>query len=447
MRIFSQNATKREEVSDSDYKKGAASLGKDPLNTTRWYFNSLLRTADLKKSEIDEKVKTAESKAKLETTDKAEQELNNAASVKIASIDISEQKKAESENESATSTNTGNAAALSRTAADMKKTVSDINDSLKDFSEDYTNEIAEINAKKKKLQSMLSSIGNDKIQGYLYDDMDVQAGASYSLIGISPRFKLYCNQSGNTGTMNTGSFNPSDGAVITIGTARFTAYIESLGLPLKGKISVLGNPFTVNDNGYLIDPFTGTALTHRKIAAHSDDFYLRCVGGKIYTAQYESGEPLYESFDSKNYGFSYIKKHSHGVSFTTEENNESASPSVHSHNAFESSQHEVPDGCRALQFGYSSNYTYIKHSSTETYNGKTTYFAKSSETLKGIDSGAKDTVPTEIQTKTITTADSGAHKHPIGTWRTGNPTNGVSDFYMIDYIKPKSVNLLVVEYV
>ena len=230
---------------------------------------------------------------------------------------------------------------------------------------------------------MLSSIENDKIQGYLYNDMDVQAGASYSLIGISPRFKLYCNQSGNTGTMNTGSFNPSDGAVITIGTAIFTAYIESLGLPLKGKISVLGNPFTVNDNGYLIDPFTGTALTHRKIAAHSDDFYLRCVGGKIYTAQYESGEPLYESFDSKNYGFSYAKKHSHGVSFTTEENNESASPSIHSHMAFEGSEGAVPDGCRALQFGYSGNYTLIKHSSTETYSGKTTFFAKSSETLKG----------------------------------------------------------------
>lgn len=446
MRIFSQNATKREEVADADYKKGAASLGKDPLNTTRWYFNSLLRTADLKKSEIDEKVQTAESKAKLETTDKAEQELNNAASVKIASIDISEQEKAESENESATSTNTENATALSRTASDMKKTVADINDTLKDFSEDYTDEIAEINAKKKKLQSMLSSIGNDRIQGYLYDDMNVQAGASYSLIGISPRFKLYCNQSGNTGTMNTGSFNPSDGATITIGTAKFTFYIESLGLPLKGKISVLGNPFAVNDNGYLIDPFTGTALIHRKVITCNNDFYIRCVGGKIYTAQYESGTPLYESFDSKNYSFDYVAKHSHGVSFATEENNESASPSVHSHKAFESSYQGLPDGCMALQFGYSSNYTRITHSSTETYSGKITYFAKSSETLKGIDSGAKDTVPTEIQTKTITTADSGAHKHQF-SGRTGNPTNGVRDFYMIDYIKPKSVNLLVVEYV
>lgn len=446
MRIFSQNATKREEVSDSDYKKGAASLGKDPLNTTRWYFNSLLRTADLKKSEIDEKVQTAESKAKLETTDKAEQELNNAESVKIASIDISEQEKAESENESAASTNTENATALSRTAANMKKTVADINDTLKDFSEDYTDEIAEINAKKKKLQSMLSSIGNDRIQGYLYDDMEAVAGASYSLIGISPRFKLYCNQSGNTGTMNTGSFNPSDGAVITIGTARFTAYIESLGLPLTGKLSVLGNPFTKNDDGYIIDPFTGTALIHRKVITCNNDFYLRCVGGKIYTAQYESGEPLYESFDSKNYSFNYVAKHAHGVSFTTEENNESASPSVHSHKAFEGSQHEVPDGCRALLFGYSSNYTNIKHSSAETYNGKTTYFAKSSETLKGIDSGAKDTVPTEIQTKTITTADSGAHKHRTNA-QTKNPIGGVNSFYMIDYIKPKSVNLLVVEYV
>lgn len=446
MRIFSQNATKREEVADADYKKGAASLGKDPLNTTRWYFNSLLRTADLKKSEIDEKVQTAESKAKLETTDKAEQELNNAASVKIASIDISEQKKAESENESAASTNTENATALSRTAADMKKTVADINDTLKDFSEDYTDEIAEINTKKKKLQSMLSSIGNDRIQGYLYDNMDVQAGASYSLIGISPRFKLYCNQSGNTGTMNTGSFNPSDGATITIGTAKFTFYIESLGLPLTGKLSVLGNPFTKNDDGYIIDPFTGTALIHRKVITCNNDFYIRCVGGKIYTAQYESGTPLYESFDSKNYSFSYVAKHSHGVSFTTEENNESASPSVHSHKAFESSQILVPDGCRTLQFGYSSDYKHINHSSTETYDGKSTYFAKSSETLKGINSGAKDTVPTEIQTKTITTADSGAHKHKF-SGRTGNPTNGVRDFYMIDYIKPKSVNLLVVEYV
>ena len=75
-------------------------------------------------------MQTAESKAKLETTDNAEQELNNAASVKIASIDMSEQKKAESENESATSTNTDNAAALSIPVADIKKTAADTSNSV-----------------------------------------------------------------------------------------------------------------------------------------------------------------------------------------------------------------------------------------------------------------------------------------------------------------------------
>lgn len=446
MRIFSQNATKREEVADADYKKGAASLGKDPLNTTRWYFNSLFRTADLKKDEINKKVQAAESKGKLETTDKAEQELTDAESVVVTSIDTSKQEKENAANESAAANNKKSIDALATTAADMKATISNINASLNDFKEDYTDEIAEINKKKEQLQSMIASIGGDKIQGYLYDDMEAVAGASYSLIGISQRYKLYCNQSGNTKKMDVGSFNPSDGATITIGTAKFTFYIESLGLPLTGKLSVLGNPFTKNDDGYIIDPFTGTALIHRKVITCNNDFYIRCVGGKIYTAQYESRTPLYESFDSKNYSFNYVAKHAHGVSFTTEENNESVSPSVHSHKAFEGSQQAVPDGCRALQFGYSSDYKHINHSSTETYNGKFTYFAKSSETLKGINSDAKDTVPTEIQTKTITTADSGAHKHRTDA-RTKNPIGGVDSFYMIDYIKPKSVNLLVVEYV
>lgn len=279
--FFSQNANEKKTLTDFQIEEGFGYLGSTP--PSRMDFDYMFRRADnnlylvynkyLAKASIKDSldaVKLAYQKldSDYQRVAGTRQKIYDAESFYYNDYPTYQQQNA---------TNTQNTGNYTTDIQNMTSAIQTVSQEILDLvNRSYNNDISGLDAlpaKEAQLQSLIDQLNNlspsdSDLPGYLSKNKQVNVGDVFNVVGVPAMYKAFCSSSGTTGNnkLEIASDDVEDGYTFTYGTASFILFASFLSIPVSGSVDILaGGNFRVNQNGYLINPLTGSAMPHRKL--------------------------------------------------------------------------------------------------------------------------------------------------------------------------------------
>ena len=315
--FFSQNANEKKTLTDFQIEEGFGYLGSTP--PSRMDFDYMFRRADNNLYLVYNKyLAKASIKDSLDAVKLAYQKLDSD----YQRVAGTRQKIYDAENfyymdyptyQQQNATNTQNTGNYTTDIQNMTSAIQTVSQEILDLvNRSYNNDISGLDAlpaKEAQLQSLIDQLNNlspsdGDLPGYLSKNKQVNVGDVFNVVGVPAMYKAFCSSAGTTGNnkLEIASDDIEDGYTFTYGTASFILFASFLSIPVSGSVDILaGGNFRVNQNGYLINPLTGSAMPHRKLM-----FFDKMQEEKEY-AQSQSNNYLY------NINKNYILKNGLGV--------------------------------------------------------------------------------------------------------------------------------------
>lgn len=279
--FFSQNANEKKTLTDFQIEEGFGYLGSTP--PSRMDFDYMFRRADNNLYLVYNKyLAKASIKDSLDAVKLAYQKLNND----YQRVAGTRQKIYDAETfyymdyptyQQQNATNIQNTGNYTTDIQNMTSAIQTVSQEILDLvNRSYNNDISaldDIPAKETQLQSLIDQLNNlspsdGDLPGYLSKNKAVNVGDVFNVVGVPAMYKAFCSSAGTTGNskLEIASDDIEDGYTFTYGTASFILFASFLSIPVSGSVDILaGGNFRVNQNGYLINPLTGSVMQHRKL--------------------------------------------------------------------------------------------------------------------------------------------------------------------------------------
>ena len=279
--FFSQNANEKKTLTDFQIKEGFGYLGSTP--PSRMDFDYMFRRADNNLYSVYNKyLAKASVKDSLDAVKLAYQKLDDdyqrvaGARQKIydAETFYNTEYPTYQQQNATNAQNTGN---YTTDIQNMTSAIQTLSQEIMDLvNRSYNNDISgleAIPAKEAQLQTLIDQLNSlspsdGELPGYLSKNKQVNVGDVFNIVGVPAIYKAFCSSGGTTGDnkLEIASDDIEDGYTFTYGTASFILFASFLSIPVSGSIDILaGGNFRVNQNGYLINPLTGSVMQHRKL--------------------------------------------------------------------------------------------------------------------------------------------------------------------------------------
>lgn len=305
--FFSQNANEKKTLTDFQIEEGFGYLGSTP--PSRMDFDYMFRRADNNLYLVYNKyLAKASLKDSLDAVKLAYQKLDNDYK-KVAGT---RQKIYDAETfyntdyptyQQKNTTNKQNTGNYTTDIQNMTSAIQTVSQEILDLvNRSYNNDISGLDAlpaKEAQLQSLIDQLNNlsdSDLSGYLSKNKQVNVGDVFNVVGVPAIYKAFCSSAGTTGSnrLTIKREDIEDGYTFTYGTASFILFASFLSIPVSGSVDILaGGNFRVNQNGYLINPLTGSVMQHRKLM-----FFDKIQEESEY-AQSQTNNYLYNA--NKNY--------------------------------------------------------------------------------------------------------------------------------------------------
>lgn len=279
--FFSQNANEKKTLTDFQIKEGFGYLGSTP--PSRMDFDYMFRRADNNLYSVYNKYLAKTSvKDSMDAVKLAYQKLDDdyqrvaGARQKIYDAETfynTEYPTYQQQN----ATNAQNTENYTTDIQNMTSAIQTLSQEIMDLiNRSYNNDISgleAIPAKEAQLQTLIDQLNSlspsgGELPGYLSKNKQVNVGDVFNIVGVPAIYKAFCSSGGTTGDnkLEIASDDIEDGYTFTYGTASFILFASFLSIPVSGSIDILaGGNFRVNQNGYLINPLTGSVMQHRKL--------------------------------------------------------------------------------------------------------------------------------------------------------------------------------------
>jgi len=279
--FFSQNANEKKTLTDFQIEEGFGYLSSTP--PSRMDFDYMFRRADNNLYLVYNKyLAKASIKDSLDAVKLAYQKLDND----YQRVAGTRQKIYDAENfyymdyptyQQQNTTNTQNTGNYTTDIQNMTSAIQTVSQEILDLvNRSYNNDISGLDAlpaKEAQLQSLIDQLNNlspsdSDLPGYLSKNKQVNVGDVFNVVGVPAMYKAFCSSAGTTGNnkLEIASDDIEDGYTFTYGTASFILFASFLSIPVSGSVDILaGGNFRVNQNGYLINPLTGSVMQHRKL--------------------------------------------------------------------------------------------------------------------------------------------------------------------------------------
>lgn len=279
--FFSQNANEKKTLTDFQIKEGFGYLGSTP--PSRMDFDYMFRRADNNLYSVYNKyLAKASVKDSLDAVKLAYQKLDDdyqrvaGARQKIydAETFYNTEYPTYQQQNATNAQNTGN---YTTDIQNMTSAIQTLSQEIMDLvNRSYNNDISGLDAipaKEAQLQTLIDQLNSlspsdGELPGYLSKNKQVNVGDVFNIVGVPAIYKAFCSSGGTTGDnkLEIASDDIEDGYTFTYGTASFILFASFLSIPVSGSIDILaGGNFRVNQNGYLINPLTGSVMQHRKL--------------------------------------------------------------------------------------------------------------------------------------------------------------------------------------